>query len=355
MRLLTAITPHGYGHAAQALVVLNALMERAPDTELHLATTLPKGFIESRLCCPFSYHSRASDFGLKMGSALDIDLAASARAYASQAKLWDSLVEAEMAFLTAVKPDVLLADIPYLPLAAAHKLNIPALALCSLNWAGIYRHYFSDRAEAEAVLGRLVEAYNSARVFITPEPFMPMPDLSNTQAIGPLARQGVNRRDDINACLGLDAKDTLVLVALGGVQGRLPMERWPRAPGVHWLVQQDWGIDRADCHGIETLELPFIDVLASSDALLGKLGYGTVAECAMNRIPLLYIPRAGWPEEPHLLDWLESNGAARQVERDQAEAGAIIEPLESLSRQPLSHSTLSAGQDAAVDILLSVI
>lgn len=352
MRLLTAITPHGYGHAAQVLVVLNALMERAPDTELHIATTVPKSFLESRLCCAFTYHSHATDFGLKMDSALDINLEASASAYASQVSLWNSLVEAEMGFLGVVQPDLLLADIPYLPLVAAEKLAIPAVALCSLNWGGIYRYYFGDRPEAARVLERLARAYNSARLFLLPEPSMPMPELDNTCPVGVLARRGVDRSDELKAELDLGRQDRVVLVALGGVQGRLPLEAWPVIPGLHWLVQQSWEVDRSDCHAIEGLNMTFTDILASSDALLGKIGYGTVAECAINGAPLLYIPRADWPEEPYLIDWLERHGSAMRMERDAIPGPDWVERIGSLRTRSLSRSPPASGAEAAADILI---
>lgn len=352
MRLLTAITPHGYGHAAQALAVLEALCARRPEIELHIATTVPEAFLRSRLAHPFRYHARATDFGLKMSSALEIDLEASAQAYASQLRLWDSLLEAETRFLDALAPDLLLADVPYLPLAAAQRLGMPAAALCSLNWADIYTHYFPDRPEAAQVRERLLDAYNSARVFLAPEPHMPMPGLNNLQSVGVLARTGRNRRAAINAKLGLTPEDRLVLIALGGVQGRLPMERWPQRPELHWLVQQGWEVDRPDCHAIESLEMPFTDILTSCDALLGKIGYGTVAECAVNATPLLYIPRADWPEEPYLADWLERHGAIARLHAEQVETGDFGRILEVLLGQPLPSPPAPTGAEAAVDILL---
>lgn len=352
MRLLTAITPHGYGHAAQALVVLAALCARRPDIELHIATTVPEAFLRSRLDHPFRYHAHATDFGLKMSSALEIDLEGSAAAYAAQVRMWDSLVEAEMGFLGVLQPDLLLADIPYIPLAAAHKLGIPAVGLCSLNWAGIYRHYFQDRPEADAVLERLISAYNSANAFLMPEPFMPMPELNNTRSIGPLARIGSNRRDEIDTQLDLKPDDRLVLIALGGVQGRLPVERWPEMPGVHWLVQKSWEVERADFHAIEALEMDFTDILASSDALLGKIGYGTVTECAVNATSMLYIPRADWPEESYLATWLERHGAIARLDVEQADTGGFGRVLEALLSQSLPSPPVPTGAEAAVDIML---
>ena len=109
------------------------------------------------------------------------------------------------------------------------------------------------------------------------------------------------------------ADDQLVLVNMGGMQFRPPMERWPRLPGVHWLVQQDWQVQHADAHAFESLNLAFTDLLASCDAVIGKPGYGLFTEAAINGVPLLYLSREDWPEESYLVDWLARHGRCREV------------------------------------------
>ena len=47
------------------------------------------------------------------------------------------------------------------------------------------------------------------------------------------------------------------------------------------------------------------DLLQAADVMLGKIGYGTVAECLSCRVPLIYVPREGWPEEDALRDLME--------------------------------------------------
>ena len=79
------------------------------------------------------------------------------------------------------------ANVPYLTLAAAASLDVPAVALCSLNWADIYRHYCGHRPEAEDILGTMRSAYAAANRFLQPEPSMPMEYLANRQRIGPIA------------------------------------------------------------------------------------------------------------------------------------------------------------------------
>jgi len=323
MHLLVAITAHGYGHAAQVAPVINVLYERLPQLQVTVLSSLPGVFLRGRIQGDFRQIDRAPDFGLIMHSALDIDLEASAAAYAALHADWQAQVDAEADFLRGLAADLLLADVPYLTLAAAAQAGIPAVALCSLNWADIYRHYFSARAEAPGILAQMEAAYGSARAFLCPEPSMPMPFLTNRVPVGPIAAQGRNRREALLEKLQLEHDQALVLVAPGGVDTRFAIEGWPQGQGIHWLVSERWQVQHADASPLERSGPGFTDLVASCDAVLGKCGYGTVTECAVNGTPLLYIPRPDWPEEDTLRCWLEARAAALPVARHCLETGDL--------------------------------
>jgi hypothetical protein len=49
----------------------------------------------------------------------------------------------------------------------------------------------------------------------------------------------------------------------------------------------------------------FPDLVAASDVVLGKIGYGTVGECiAAECVPFVYVPREGFVEEQPLAEWM---------------------------------------------------
>jgi hypothetical protein len=334
VHLLTAITPHGFGHAAQVAPVLNALRRRLPGVRLTLLTRLPPAFLRGRVQGDFDLVNEAPDFGLVMKSALDIDLDASAIAYRQLHCDWDTRLERETERLRRLAPDLVLADVPYLTLAAAAQAGIPALALCSLNWADIYRHYFAEQPEAPVVLAHMQAAYRSARAFLCPEPSMPMRFLDNCISIAPVAAVGRARPAALRARLpDSAAAKRVILVAPGGVDSRFPMEQWPADQGIHWLVSAHWQVRHPDVSSYQDTQLSFTDLVASCDAVLGKCGYGTVAECVANATPLMYIPRPDWPEEATLLNWLEKHRAALAVDSPRLESGRfadLLEPLASL-------------------------
>lgn len=325
--LLSAISPHGFGHTAQVAPVLNALSKQIPELQLTLRTTVPRFLLESRIGGDFDIQADADDFGMQQHDALDVDVVASSRLYRSLHAEWDREVDRVAARLDAVAPDLILADVPYLALAAARRAGIPAMAMCCLNWADIYLHYCRLEPGAATIHEQMLEAYNSAELFMKTEPSMPMPGLDNTLSIGPVAASGTDRRDELNERLGLSVNERLVLVAMGGISMRLPMEQWPEFPGVRFIVQRNWQVSLPDVVELESLRIHFNDILASCDVLLTKPGYGSFTEAAVNGVPVLYVPRDDWPEQPYLIDWLHEQGNAIPISRDKVMAGSFAKEL----------------------------
>jgi hypothetical protein len=177
---------------------------------------------------------------------------------------------------------------------------------------------------------------------------MAMDTLNNRVTAGPIATVGRNRRDELKRHLGLSKDERLVLVSMGGIASRLPVENWPRIDGVRWLVQKSWNAVHPDCIVLETLPLDFCDLLASVDTLLCKPGYGSFVEAAYSGTPVLYVDRPDWPESPALIEWLRQFGTSIEVSRAQLESGDFSNELSSLwtAPKPAPPSTDGAEQIA---------
>jgi len=350
--LLVALSAHGFGHAAQTAPVVNALRQRFPDLRLTLRTRLSRAFLATRFDGEFECVSQESDFGMVMDTALDVNVTQSAAAYARLHRDWDHQVQQEAKALERLAPDFVLANVPYLTLAGAITAAIPACAMCSLNWADIYQHFFRGLPGSDLIQAQMLDAYRRASVFLQVEPGMPMENLPNRQTIGPVARLGVNRRPEIDEKLGLPRNTRLVLIAPGGVDLRLPVERWPRASNIHWLVPAAWQVSYPGASAMEALGVTFTDILQSCDAVIGKPGYGLFTEAACNGRPLLYVRRPDWPEEPYLVSWLKQHGRCLEIDRPVLERGEIAEALEKLWRQPPKSAVIPFGTDQAVAMLV---
>ena len=361
--LVVSISGHGFGHVAQTAPVLNRLHERLPQLRLTVRTNVPLAHLRSRIHVPFAHLPSEGDIGMVMSSALDIHVGESRAAYRAFHANWEVRVADEARLLRELGADMVLSNVGYLPLAGAQRAGIPNAALCSLNWFDIYRHYCgndsvhtrtdpstgSGRTVDETIAAQIHACYANADAFLRITPGMAMEYLSNIVRVGPIAAVGSNRRDELNHHLRLAKQEKLVLVSLGGIAGRLPIERWPRVDGVRWLVQQSWQAEHPDAIALESLPMSFSDLLASCDALLCKPGYGSFAEAACSGTPVLYVNRADWPESPALIEWLQRHGLCREVSRDALEQGDFAEVLEEICDAPHPEPVIPEGAGQVTD------
>lgn len=353
-RLYVAISHHGLGHLAQTAAVLEALHELDPGIQFIVRTALPRARLAQRLAMPFEHLPEASDCNLVMHDAIRVDVPASLAAYREFHRDWQHTVDAEARRLDGLRVDAVFSNVGYLPLAAAHRAGLPALAMCSLNWADIFRHYLGGEPAAAAMLDQMVGAYAGARAFLRPEPAMPMADLANAVAIPPVVQAGRNRRGELIDRLGLAPDTRLVLVGMGGIGYRPPVEGWPHRPGMVFLVPDDWHADRVATRTLHETGMLFRDVLASCDALVTKPGYGSYVEAAAAAVPVLTIPRPDWPEAPYLNAWLEHAVPVLEIPEATLLAGDLAVPLAALWARPRPVPVATDGAGVAARHLLAL-
>ena len=327
MHLFVDISSHGFGHLAITAPVLEALANLVPGLRLTLRTRLPLAKLQQRIRHPFELIADKTDFGFVMIDATRVDLAASATAYQIAHQNWANRVAGEADFLSRLTPDFVLTNVSYLPLAGAAAAGIPSASLCSLNWGDLFNHFFGNEPWAGDIRRQIHAAYQAATAFLRVTPGMAMPDFAHILDIAPIAARGIRRPLPLNG-------DKAVLVAMGGIAHRLPVETWPRIPGIRWLVPEDWQCSHPDAIARETLGLTFTDLLASVDAVITKPGYGTFTEAVCNGTPVLYQRREDWPEQECLIDWLTQHGQCAEIGAEELLRGEVAQPLNGLWQQP---------------------
>jgi len=349
--ILTAISGHGYGHLAQCAPILEALKADNPRLMVSICSVFPRELIARRLAIPFNYHFAELDPVLQMRSAWEVDVPASQRVYRTFHRHWEAGMQRDRALLTELAPDLVLADIPYRLLLAAQALHIRAVALCSLNWADVYAAYCEPDGKDAAILAQMHEAYRSAHCFLLPQPAMPMPQLENTRAIGPVARQGRAQKAALNALCGKPPATRIVLVALGGIDTDMPLTHWPRSANTVWLFASAVHAIRDDMLDLDALPMSFIDVMASADVVLTKPGYGTYCEAVCNGVAVLSLQRDDWPETAVLNRWVTAYGRLGTFSADQFRRGAFLPELTALLSMDVPAAVYPAGIKEAVHIL----
>lgn len=295
-----------------------------------IMTAVPGWFFRDSLPSTYTICPRNVDVGLVQHSALQIDLPATVEAlqhlYAREQK-----TSLEISSLLA-ECDVIISDISPMAFAAAREEGIPSILVENFTWDWIYKDYLASVPEIGPYISLIRQRYSLADYRIQAEPVCL--GIKSDLRVAPVARKKRDSRETIRARLGIDNDRSAVLISMGG-EGirRLPTHLLEDFPEVVFLVS---GL-RESVPEINNLRIIpedsgvyHPDLVASVDAVIGKVGYSTLAEVYHSGTPYGYIPRADFRETGPLVGYIEKNMAGMAIAAEDFFNGRWLEMLPEL-------------------------
>ena len=204
-RIHLSISSHGYGHLTQAIALARALLKQDPDIVFRIQCNFSKQIIAERLGNSHFVHEKCSmDIGLIQKDPITPDLDATYKAYSALHHNYNERVANESEQLKKWQPDLVISDIPYLPLAAASRIGIPSVALASLTWDSIIKAYFDiNEAEPAQWYAEARASYSDVVLALLPAPAMSGDCFLNKKQLPPIAVLG-QRQATLRAALGIN-------------------------------------------------------------------------------------------------------------------------------------------------------
>ncbi len=350
----TAISGHGLGHAAQVVPVLNALSRLIPDLRVLLRTTVTPAFFTERLLPPWDISSVLQDIGCVQKGPLTIDVEATWRRHHWFQSSWEERLQTEVAAMRAAGPDVVLADTPYVALAAGKAAAIPSVALVSFTWDLVLSEYTAPPSiDAQSILRSIRQAYAQADLALQITPGPRMEGFSRLIKIGPIAEPGTSVREQLARRLKLGDGERTVLVGFGGIPlDSLPFDKLESLTGYRFLFDGTVPSGSTRFVSVKSLPFAFKTLLASVDIIMTKPGYGTVVEAVAAHTPLVYVRRYNFADEQSLVDYLHQYGLGVELSLDDFTHGRWKESLHhvcslSTPSEPARPAT-GAGEAAAL-------
>ena len=313
----SAISAHGYGHAAQVVPVLNDLGRRIPALRIILRTNVPRHFFESRMTLPWELRPAQMDIGCLQHGPLTMDWDATWQAHRTFHANWDALLEAETLAIREARPDLVLGNTPYLAMAAGAAAGVPTVTIASLSWDEILRdHVDPAQHRHHAILDDICHAYGQADLLLRLTPGLPMPAFRDAIDIGPIAHPLLPERSRIRRHLRVSDHDALVLVAFGGIRlESLPFDQMESMPGIQFLIDGPVPPHYRRAHSLAALSERFSTILSSVDVIMTKPGYGTTLEAVAAQVPVVYVRRYDFTEENQLVAYLHRYGRGVELSR----------------------------------------
>lgn len=341
------VSGHGFGHAVRVAEVLERLLERDPAAEIHVRTPAPAGLFP-RVPGRIFLHPVATDVGLVQPHGLEIDFQATLARLDELDAHWERRSAEEAAWLAASGTRLVLGDVPPLAFEAAGRAGTPALALGNFTWDWVYRCYAERDRRFLRHAERAAAAYAKARCWLR-LPFHPEGSgFASVVDLPIVARRFSWTRAEARRRLDLPIDAAVVLLSFGGFgYTGIDLGAVAEMAEVLFLTTERYEkpppnlLDRAAAAPDYGL------LLAASDAVLTKPGYGIVASSLANGLRLLCVEREDFPESPILLGALAEHGTAERIAGEDLARGRFRAPLEALLARPAPARMDAAGAERA--------
>jgi hypothetical protein len=332
-RIAWFISPHGFGHAARSCAVMQASLDFEPQLEFEIYTSVPEWFFRESLVGPFRYHPLITDVGLVQRGPFDADLSATLANLRAYIPFQPALLEDLANQFRSARVDQVVCDISPLGLAAAQYAHIPSILIENFTWDWIYSAYIDRQPGLADCISYLADAFTLAgqRIQTAPE-CLPLP--RNGPVLPPVSRLPRISRRETRRSLGIGADEPAVLVSFGCIPMLADQLAAVESPdGIYLILPLDVPeIERRGKCIILPHHSPYYhpDLMAACDAVVGKVGYSTLAEAFHAGRPFGYLLRSDFPETPVLADFLRENIPGIEIPMPEFQSGTWTSRLPAL-------------------------
>lgn len=353
--IFLGVSSHGYGHLSQIIPIANQLLKLDPTSKFFIQCVLPTKVITERLNTKNFVHIPTSlDIGLIQPNPLDVDIDSTFLAYKAFHENYDEKADELAKFFIKSQIEIVIADIPYLAIEAANRASIPVIAVASLTWDKVIESYFDNNKEAQSIINQIIETQSKCSLALHPAPSMHLDSFTRSQSIPPIVLEGT-RIIDLRERLGIANTDKrkIVLVSLGGIESPdIPIEALFNDKRFHWLVNVELTTTTENVHSAFSIQgCLYRDLVASVDAMVSKPGYGTASEVVNYQLPFLFTCRGDFPDEPYIVNWLESHSRSKEISKNEWLSGSFGNHLIKLIQEPQNTQIKCNGAEVAAKII----
>lgn len=315
--------------------------------EVDIYTALPESFFRDELHRPFRVIPCEIDCGCLQTDTVEVDVEGTLARYLEFETGRREAIARYAPMLRDSGADLVVADAPPLALAIAKAAGTPAWCICNFTWLDIYAPYVAKHPRYLDMFRRMQADYALADRHIRIFPHMGNPlhgaaaEPWRIEEAGMVCRPGRPRREEFARRFGLDPEKKWCLIYVGsfGLEG-VDWGRLARYPDWEFLgLYPLQGAPAGYRYLKKDLSFRYADLNASCDLVLGKLGYGLVAECLAQAKPVVFLGRRDFEEFAMLKRVVEERGLGREISLAKfmrVDLGEHLDAVTGHSHEPLA-------------------
>ena len=368
------VSGHGFGHASRTIEVINAVLDRRPETRIGVRTSAPRWLFDLTVKGKIAFSTLECDTGVVQIDALTLDEADSIRRAAAFHSDLVTRAASETRVLRELGAGLIVGDIPPLSFAVGAAAGIPSIALGNFTWDWVYADYPRVRL-APSLLPAIRGAYAKGTMALRLPMSAGFETFSNVKDIPMIARHATRTRQEVCKLLKLPTDKPLVLMSFGGyglpgletdglakfkkytvvTTSNLPVGRTRKQA---LLAERKGSFISVNEEAMYNAGVRYEDLVGAAEAVVTKPGYGIITECIANDTAVLYTSRGHFPEYDVLVEEMPKYLRTAFIGQEELFAGKWGTPLDKLLAQPKAKHYKKPdtnGADAAAEVLLKTL
>jgi UDP-N-acetylglucosamine:LPS N-acetylglucosamine transferase len=317
---------------------------------------VPSWFFQDSLSTPFNTHHLVTDFGLAQKTPFESDLDDTLRHLNQFYPISPALLDDISRIIRQLECRMVVCDIAPLGLLVAENLEIPSVLVENFTWDWIYRQYTTINNGITQYIDYLKPIFESADYHIQTEPICgpQSPDLVTP----PVSRKPRTSRDQIRQRMGLRADANVILITTGGIPQRYDFFQKLEEHREITFVVPGAGPKKKISGNLIILphqsDFYHPDLVNASDAIIGKVGYSTLAEVYHAGVPFGYVARESYNESGPIVAFIKQHMTGMAVEESDFLGGQWTSMISDLLRLPRVHRQGENGAEQIGKFIISI-
>jgi hypothetical protein len=334
---------------------MEAMAEIESPILFDIFTTVPAWFFKHSNTFDFRYHSLLTDIGLIQMNPFQEDLVATVQHLKNFLPFDQAQIAPLAEKIRYMQSELVICDIAPMGILIAGQADVPSVLVENFTWDWIYQGF--EEAGMHEFNQYLQSIFAKATYHIQTQP------ICNPAAVdfsaAPASRKIQTPSGEARQKLGLTESCKVIMITAGGVPKNYGfIEKLKNQTATHFIIPgASNSVDIQDNLILlpENSEFFHPDLINASDAVIGKVGYSTIAEVYQAGIPFGYTARAQYRESEPLVNFIENKINGFSIGQSEFNNGDWIHRIADLLALPRVQRDTSNGADQIAGFIANLL